>query len=139
MPDDETVAPIAPPEPTDAPEDNGAGSETTLASVDPAEAPEQHQAEAETTSAASTEVVDTAPPKQHPPEPVTTSIASAETVDPPAKAAPAIVQDQWTQMAKGIQETLARDLEKIKRLDELLSRPIFLTPHVVPPDHPSLD
>jgi hypothetical protein len=33
-------------------------------------------------------------------------------------------------MAKGVQETLRRDLEKIKRLDELLSRPIFSTRHI---------
>jgi hypothetical protein len=33
MPDDETVAPVASPEPADAPEDHGMGSETTIASV----------------------------------------------------------------------------------------------------------
>ncbi len=92
MPDDETVAPVA-----------------------PAEAPEQHQAEAETTSAAGTEVVPAAS-------------------DPPATAAPVIVHDQWTQTARDVQESIARDLDVIKRLDELLSQPIFLTPRVPPPD-----
>jgi hypothetical protein len=31
-------------------------------------------------------------------------------IDPPAKAAPVIVHDQWTQTARGVQETIARDL-----------------------------
>jgi hypothetical protein len=46
-------------------------------------------------------------------------------IDPPAKAAPVIVHDQWTQTARGVQESIARDLKVIKRLDELLSRPIW--------------
>jgi hypothetical protein len=110
MPDDETVASVASPEPADAPEDCGAGSETAIASARPTEAPEQHQAEAETTSAASTEVV------------------APAAIDPSPEAAPVIAQDQWAQMARGVQETLARDLKLSQRLDELLSRPIFLTP-----------
>jgi hypothetical protein len=76
----------------------------------PAEAPDLHEAEPETTGAAATEVIDP---------------AAMPALDPAAKSAPVIAQDQWAQTARGVQEAIARDLKALKRLDELLSRPIW--------------
>jgi hypothetical protein len=55
-------------------------------------------------------------------------------IDSPAKAAPVIVHDLWTQTARGVQESIARDLKVIKRRDELLSRPIWKVAAVAEPN-----